>query len=289
MYSKLIILSSMCNIGISVSRILVGFKATFIHDHLVYFTLSPIFYSASNHVQEIAIVLSFVFSFTQSMIPAIQFFYRYRIMKESFVSQRTLWFAFGVLFSYNFIDAITFIIIFEDNPQRFEKMVFSNIDAGCGEIGRPTFTVIVSAKPLSFWHNAMSNLGMLGSFVGVLYYGLKTWILYNQSAANIMHRRRRLNRQLTYMLILQTAPPMLFTVVPVLMFNSHLFSNQILEYTTLALALGPTFTPLFDAFTVIFILPSFRRRFFGLLRCKVPTLSTISVVSTSAKQGKPGR
>ncbi|CAD5212569.1 unnamed protein product [Bursaphelenchus okinawaensis] len=98
----------------------------------------------------------------------------------------------------------------------------------------------------------------------------------------MMKRKKKLNRQLTIMLLLQTIPHFVLSVMPVGIFNSHIFGGVVMAIANNAMTYGPAILPVFDALTVLFVLPSFRRIFFKICKCgKVADTKHTTVMSTS--------
>uniref|UniRef100_A0A1I7RPA5 Serpentine receptor class gamma n=1 Tax=Bursaphelenchus xylophilus TaxID=6326 RepID=A0A1I7RPA5_BURXY len=300
-YAKLIILTSCFTILLSLTRIFIAQRPISTSDYNYYFTTSFVLYHASAGWQHVGIVINHLVVYIHVGIPVIQIYYRYKVLKASDVTGRQLFFVFFVVVLYSFINAITFLSIFHKNPVIFTEKVFGGAE-GCNQKTIPTFTVLDkvcrSAQKRYFLfkrtlasqiHNVFGHTGLSISYMLVVYYTYRAWRVFKDNAGKITRKKEHINRVVTIVFFLQVIPPFLFTVLPIIIFASHILPSSLMGYISVVLGVGPSLTPLFDSLTILFIIPSYRRRFLKVMRLSSPTLVSTSWSKNSVGAVQPVR
>ncbi|CAD5217896.1 unnamed protein product [Bursaphelenchus xylophilus] len=259
MYAKLIGLDSFFNICFTLTRSIVGQRPITTPDYFYFFTVGNAFMYSSNEMQLFGVVLTYTVVYFHGGIPCIQFFYRYRALRDGDVAVRYIGGAFASLLTFALTNGLTWIWVVEPEPEGFYEAIFGGVE-GCNMSRLPTITIVYKNTAFNKVHNFFGNAGLCMIFALLLCFVFMSWKTYRENVAKMTSKTRRFNKSVNLLFLLQAVPPFVFMLVPNLLFAINILPASLMSYTTIALGVGPAISPLFDALTVLLVLPSFRRR-----------------------------
>ncbi|CAD5212777.1 unnamed protein product [Bursaphelenchus okinawaensis] len=258
-YAKIIGLDSFFNICFTLTRCIVGQRPISTLDYYYYFTVTPLFFYSSKSLQEFGVVLTYFVVYFHGGIPAVQFFYRYRALKDESVTMFQISIAYCILLLFSMSNAVWYFWDFDSNPAQYYDAIYGGAD-GCNSTKLPTVTVVYKNTVGFEIHNIYGQGGLCIIFLLLLYFAVQSFRIYNVNVRQMALKTRQMNKSVNILFILQTVPPFIFMLFPNLLFALNVLPADLMSYTSLALGVGPAISPLFDALTVLLILPSFRRQ-----------------------------
>ncbi|CAD5214471.1 unnamed protein product [Bursaphelenchus xylophilus] len=258
-YGRMMSLAAGCNVFCSLIVIVVGMKTVPHGDLFFYFTDSPFLLYSSQLTQQLFVHVTFATFYVHAGLPAIQFFIRYKIIKDAHAGLSVLYTSFLGLVLFSCTYSFSYAIDFQKPSETWRQLLFSSVE-GCNlDNVLPTYSVINKTSISSRIHKFLAVGVLCGSSVVVIYYGVLTWFHFKQRLGNTTYHATKFNRDLNLVLTFQAILPFTFIVLPNSLFLANLVPRHMASTVGLVANFGSTLSPLMDALIVLFIIPAFRK------------------------------
>ncbi|CAD5233811.1 unnamed protein product [Bursaphelenchus xylophilus] len=143
-----------------------------------------------------------------------------------------------------------------------------------------TVTVIDTTNKIGVMNGYYTTVTAVMAFLLVVYYGGKTWMALTKDPEKMTAKTKKLNRDMSAILVLQAILPPLFLYLPITLFHINVVPEAFYPFLGLSSSFGVSVVPLLDALVVLLILPAFRQTIFKIFRVAenlqaVPSLTPV--------------
>ncbi|CAD5214469.1 unnamed protein product [Bursaphelenchus xylophilus] len=144
-YGRMMALAAGFNAFYSLTALLITMRSVPHGTLFYYFTDSPLVLYAPQLVQQLCLHLIFATFYVHAWLPAIQFFIRYKVIKDSNGDLRKLYTSFFALVLFCCAYSSSYAIDFEEPSKRYRELLYSNVP-GCDlDQVLPTYSVFNKA------------------------------------------------------------------------------------------------------------------------------------------------
>ncbi|CAD5209440.1 unnamed protein product [Bursaphelenchus okinawaensis] len=159
----------------------------------------------------------------------------------------------------------------------FKHLVFGNV-SGCNidDPHLPTFSLFDRGKKSLQTRELISKCGLLFNALCLIYFGIVTWKNMRKQLEFLSTNTKRLIVNFNLVLTLQALLPLLFTILPSVVYLAHNQPTSWKKVSATVAFVGSISSPTLDALIVLFVMPSFRRRVVSYFPIK--TTSNVTTV-----------
>ncbi|CAD5214473.1 unnamed protein product [Bursaphelenchus xylophilus] len=203
-YGRILALTAGFNVFYSAFGAVVGMKELPYDVYFYYFTDSPFLCYAPEMVQHFALTTTFATIFIQAALPSVQFYIRYRVLKDNRPEPAKLYYAFVILVVCFLAYTSLAHLQFEKTTDLHKRTIFEGI-RGCNINDRllPTYSVFDKSSASSQFDDKCAVAIFIACSLVVIYYGALTWLRCKEHLEKTTVMTRKLNRDINLALALQ--------------------------------------------------------------------------------------
>ncbi|CAD5233497.1 unnamed protein product [Bursaphelenchus xylophilus] len=192
----------------------------------------------------------------------LQFIYRYFALCRSHLTI----FQFSMLFvattAYCALEAFTGFLVFDGETPEGTELIREH---PMYMHDTPTYIIVDPRKPAAKLHILSTQLNVIFMYIVIFYTGRKINSKLREASKSMSQSTKNAQRQLTRVMVLQAVYPTIIICIPTMV--ATVFTQLRMDAAWAGLYMVPcaTLVPFVNSVTLLLVIPSFRRRFFGSL------------------------
>ncbi|CAD5233503.1 unnamed protein product [Bursaphelenchus xylophilus] len=149
----------------------------------------------------------------------------------------------------------------------------------------PGYAILDPTKPAALAHTFCSQLIIVFVYVVIYFTGKRISRKLNDAAGDMSSSTKDAQKQLNRVMILQAAYPGLIVALPIVIATVLAQFRFDVLWCGMYLAPSISLIPIANSVTILFFIPSFRRRILGGIQSRIQTKSVSKLGSTDASKG----